>query len=149
MKYLFLLLTLSFIIQAESQVDLQGQWLRVDDTIQNPTDFKDQNFDSTIIEVVVKDTVLVGLLLRVPMNAVDYGYSEGQIKWKNFRKAGNNQYDFEGLLMQLGPSGENDIPIYIKGRMKLEDKNTILLWVVDQIDNIGGKKQKWIRLPQV
>lgn len=140
--YIFLLL----FSYCHAQIDLKGQWLRIDDDINNPKAWKGENYDSTIIEVLDRDGSIIGIMLKVPQNAVDHGYSVGQIKWKNFKKIDDVTLEFEGLIMIHGPKKSYDVEKYIKVYMIMEDWNTIKLWVADDNGEIGGTKQKWIRL---
>lgn len=150
MKFKLIILLFLILYSPEklfSQEELKGQWLRVEDDIENPDAWKGENYDSLVIEVKEVDSLLIGVMLQVPQNAVDHGYSEGQIKWKNFVKTGTNKYELEGLLMDRGSSGKYDVPVYIKVHLKILDKSTIKLWTAEQSDRFGGKKQKWIRIP--
>lgn len=150
MKYLYLLVSLFCSLHSCAQEDLVDQWLRVDDRIQNPNDDDMPTQDSTIIEVKEAEGILVGILIRIPVKSTHYGYSVGQLKWKNFKKTESNNFELEGLLMDYGPSGNFDLPVYLKVYMQLVDnKNTILLWTENQGDRFNWAKQKWIRLPKV
>jgi len=146
-RHLYILVCILSCLYLSGQQDLIGQWYRVDDQLLNPGVGITETQDSCIIEVTELDSTRFGLLIRVPKNSMEYGYSVGQIKWKNFKKNGDNGYVFEGLLMDKGPTGNFDTPVYIKAYMiLLENKNTILLWSEDQSSRFGGQKQKWIRL---
>lgn len=136
--------TLSF-----SQDELKGQWLRIEDRIQNPDAWVGENYDSTIVKVKEVDGNLIGIMQKVPKNAVNHGYSVGQIKWRNIKRIDNNNFELEGLLMDYGTFGNFDNPVYIKVYFQLVDNNTIILRTDEQSGRFGGTNQKWIRIPFV
>jgi len=149
-KYFFLIIIFaSFTNFLYCQEELKGQWVRVDDNIENPDAWKGENYDGLIIEIKETDNGIEGIMLQVPKNAVDHGYFAGQVKWKNFVKISANKYSIGGLLMIRGASDKFDVPTYIKAHIKIIDKDTIKIWTEDQGDSFGGKKQKWKRLPDI
>lgn len=127
--------------------ELKGIWIRVDDNVENPNQWKNENYDGAVIEVSDSGNVLIGVSLKVPQNAVEHGYSAGDVKWKNFKKVSPNTYSIQGLLMTRGNSEKYNVPTYIKAFIKTEEKNIIRVWTEDQSEAIGGKKQKWMRVP--
>ena len=128
--------------------ELKGIWIRVDDNTENPNQWKNENYDGAVIEVLDSGNALIGVSLKVPQNAVEHGYSAGDIKWKDFEKISDSIYSIHGLLMIRGNSEKYDVPTYIKAFIKLENANTIKVWTEDQSEAIGGKKQKWVRVPK-
>ncbi len=149
MKNLYLIAIICS-LNSSAQVHLLDQWLRVDDRIQNPHDPEMPTQDSTIIEVMEKKDDIIGILIRIPKTSISYGYSVGQIKWKNFKEIGKDIFEADGLLMESGASGNYDVPVYLKMQLRLTDnRNTILLSTPNQGDRFNWSKQKWIRLPKV
>ena len=132
---------------AFAQEELIGKWIRTDDATENPDAWKNENYDGYIIEITKSDSGIIGISIKVPQGAIIHGYSAGQIKWKDFKKLSGSKFEIKGLLMVQGNSEAYDTPSYIQAFVKILNNNTIKVWVEDESYNIGGKKQKWIRIP--
>lgn len=146
-KIIFFLISFFFSLDTLGQQDLVGKWLRVEDRLQNPNSKTSDTQDSIIIDIRKVERNFIGTLIRVTETSSEYGYSVGQLKWRNFRSIDENTYELEGLLMDLGPDGHFDSPAYIKSFIRLtSNKNIILIRTEEESERFTGQKQKWIRL---
>ena len=81
-----LAIVLGFLLTQTRKID--GTWIRVAD-------------DNDLVGMIVKVENGEGVIVKTsPNNSLGYGFSEGQIKWKNIKKTGWGQYTFSDLVSE-------------------------------------------------
>lgn len=132
--FLILMVLLSSSFKSEDKFDLTGVWVRVGDA-----------WEGMQVKVIENETNYLATVTYLPQSAIDWGFSQGDIKWRIPKKGTGKEMIFSDLYYRRASTFSS----YKYSKMTIVSFETVQTQLMKYSGETIGRKQTWVRVPSV